>query len=348
MKKNYLQLLLAFVLFTQIGYGQLMDPRDIRLPSFITTSEKAYEFSSMAWWGDRIVMVPALKGAMTGTLAPPVTRSIYYITADEAAKGIADGNYEVKLDSIEVDRASFDFFVKSKPDYDGIEGTAIVGDHFFFVIETKAIDNDKCFVARAHIKNDSKGRPKLVFDKTRPILKSKTGRDGDQGFESLVVLPDSTLMAVFEFSEAKGTLFHRLNADLKVVDTGILPVLKATRKSEKYPKDNRLSEMTSNEGVLVGINSIFRDVYNSYSELVSFNEKAGKFEAIGSLCLDDCADNWEGLLRFNNGWLVLSDNSYGETVDTKLSFFSDQKVIAASEQKTKPSVVRKPVRKKRK
>jgi hypothetical protein len=347
MKKNLLQFLLV-LLVAQVGYGQLMDPQDIRLPAFLTTSEKAYEFSSMAWWGDRIIMVPAMKGGMTETKAQPVTHSIYYITSEEAGKAIADEDYEVKVDSIEIDRASFDFFVKSKYGYDGIEGTAIIGDHFFFALETKAEDNDKCYVARAYIENGSKGRPKLVFDKTRPIMKSDTGRDGDQGFESLVVLPDSTLMAVFEFSEKEGTMFHKLDRDLGFIKTDKLPVLKATKKSEMYLKDNRLSEMTSDGGVLVGINSIFKDINNSYSELVSFNMKDGKFEAIGSLCLDDCADNWEGLLRFNNGWLLLSDNKFNETVETKLSFFQEKKAKAASVSETKPTVDVKPVKKKQK
>lgn len=346
MKKICL-LLPVIVLSIQTAFGQLMPAQDIRLPSFLATSKKAYEFSSMARWGDRILMVPAMKAAdVTETFAPPEMYSIYYMTAKEATKAIADEEYEVQVDSIEVDMVSFDFFVKSKYDYDGIEGTAIVGDLFFFVVETKK-DNDKCYIARAHIENSSRGRSKLVFDKTRPIRKSVTGRDGDQGFESLAVLPDSTLMAVYEFSETKGTLFHKLSVDLGIIETGFLPVLKATKKSDKYPKYNRLSEMTSDGKVLVGINSIFKDVNNSYSELVSFSLKDGKFVAIGSLCLDDCADNWEGLLRFNGGWLLLSDNKFDETVETRLSFFRDQKVAAEPAPTPQPSGDAQPLRKKK-
>ncbi len=346
MKKRCL-LLQVIVLSIQTAFGQLMPAQDIRLPSFLATSKKAYEFSSMARWGDRILIIPAMKAAdVTETLALPDVYSIYYMTAKEANRGIADENYEVQVDSIDVDMVSFDFFVKSKPDYDGIEGAAIAGDFFFFVLRTTN-DNDKCYIARAHMKNSSGGRSKLVFDKTHPIRKSVKGRDDDQGFESIAVLPDSTLMAVLGFSETKGTLFYKLSVNLGILGTGFFPILKATKRSDMYPQYNRLWDMTTDGKGLVGITRIFKDVSNSYSELVSLNLKDGKYETIGSLCLDDCADNWEGLLRFNDGWLVLSDNKFDDTVKTRLTFFRDQKVAAESAPTPQPSGDAQPVRKKK-
>lgn len=127
-------------------------------------------------------------------------------------------------------------------------------------------------------------------------------------------------MAVLGFSETKGTLFYKLSVNLGILGTGFLPILKATKRSDMYPQYNRLSDMTTDGKGLVGITRIFKDVSNSYSELVSLNLKDGKYETIGSLCLDDCADNWEGLLRFNDGWLVLSDNKFDDTVKTRLTF----------------------------
>ncbi|MCG2616770.1 hypothetical protein LZZ85_20895 [Terrimonas sp. NA20] len=351
MKKKYVMLFFVVLSITHTVYGQLIAPRSVRLPSSISTSKKAYEFSSMTWWGNRILMVPAMKAGRTETLAQPLTHSMYYTTMDEVSKAIADEDYEIKVDSIEVEMASFDYFIRSKVNYDGIEATAIVRDLFYFALETDAEESDKCYVAMAHLEYSLNGRQKLVFDKTRPIRKSNTGRKGDQGFESLVALNDSTLMAVFEFSEQTGTLYHKLNSELKVIETGRLPVLKATKKSDIYPNESRLSEMTNNGGVLVGLNSIFKDVDDCYSELISFTEKKGKFELVGSLAFDNCPDNWEGLLRFQNGWLVLSDNNYTETVESKLFFFPDPKAPtppATTDQAKKPEPKKNRVKQKRK
>ena len=220
--------------------------------------------------------------------------------------------------------------------YDGLEGAVVVGDQIFFVIETSGA---YCHVARGRF-GESGDSLLITIDRTLPIRKPDTGYY-NAGFESIGWLEkDSLLFVAFE----RNRYTHQQTAfSFDTAFSSIRPW------QFDRPLLFRLSDVSAFPGSrfdLVGINTYYpgkpaerryyisdelqaarqrmrgRDPQEScYAALVGLKLIDGKVQWEELMPIGWENNNWEGILPWGNGVLMVVD-SPGPRFPTRLSYFS--------------------------
>lgn len=290
--------------------------QEITLPEKLRSNSTPFEFSSLAIWENEksIIVTPALKIINDRSGSKP--KYIYSISFEEISKSIKNSGHEVLVNQIYFDAKSYSKFIESIPDYDGIEGTVIVGNDIYFSIECK---NELCFLVKGTISQDDSKRLFITFSEKCSIKKRYPRKDKDRwdndGFEGITYLQkEKRLLVVFERNYGKSRP-KAYSVDLNLVEP----------KDYIFPdfSFNRLSDLTAIDGKFFFLNGIERGVK---PQLIVLDSKQNLKTLEANL---DQEMNWEGIVPFNygdlKGFIFISDNCNcpnGRIYQTKLAFFN--------------------------
>lgn len=294
-----LLILLSLIFVNKISQSQsYINEQKIRLPEFISDSAQPYEFSSLAQWKNSILLIPALKWSFN-------TYKIFAIEKDDIQQSIFDTNFALPVTNIFFDTLQFKEMFYSISGYDGIEATVVKGDCIYFSVEA----NPFCYIVEGIINDSGINTLKIILLKKIQVQKPAEA-DGNDGFESLAYLPfQNCLIAVFE----KGLRAYKISSSLLDINVIDLP-----------PFNKRISDtFAKNDNELVGVNSVYPCHYgNDCVQLIKLTLDIKKVNAIANIdgsC--SCLNNWEGIIPFGKGVLMVTDNKYYNTTSSKLSYF---------------------------
>jgi len=295
------------------GAGQYkFKPVNIQLPAPLDSGSVPYEFSSLARWGQQILLIPALKKEYVSKYG----LSLFLIEEKSLINAFADPNARTEASRLQIDSASYLKHLYALRGYDGIEGTVVIDDTIYFSIETDGSSGaEKCHIARGHFEKTKKGVHQIIIDTTvslkRNILDKGKKKDNNSGYESLAYDPVSKkLIAILEEKDEKGRLaYYMIDRDLKRTSISFL---------NQIPED-RLADICFTDGSLYGINSRYESDSFCRSVIVSIDLGKKIAEEVGELAENDCPCNWEGMLPFAKGWLIISDNENSGGKDIRKS-----------------------------
>ncbi len=308
------------------------------LPSAINTINQ--EFSGMAWHNNRLYLLPQygdhketkLKGSFY----------IYSIRADSISR-VIDGKdtsltafTTISVENLNLLPDSVQLF------YQGFEAITIVNNQIFLSIETN--DTSKyCFLLKG-VLNTAKN--KITIDPMHLITLEKYPRIKNAGFESLTWLPiEEKLMAVYEFNALAG------GGRGYFIDSSFAH---APQKISTPYTPFRITDIAAKGSRLYAINFYWNGDYDSYLKgqvsataikklapdlKVPLNrdsyylQKQTTFYArIFSMrgyrskkwkqlrAFDGVQSNWEGLVLFRKGALVITDANRNKKQVTRLSY----------------------------
>lgn len=308
-----------FFLTISISYckGQSLLPQtDIALPEELSSKDKPFEFSGLAEWNDRILLIPTLKKAGIKKNENPL---MYGIDLSEISSYLDKKSNNISFQKIEIDRVSFDTYISNVHGYDGIEGAVVVGNNIFFSIETDGnVDAELCYIVKGFIENSEKDKAIIYIQKkiaiNKEVFVNNEKYGANSGFESLGYLPsEKKLVAFFEDPDNRGRhSFYKIDLDLREANLYIL----------NSPYGDRLADMCLAKGSKFwAISSRYKRINFSKSTLVEIDLLENTVTEIGTLCTNNCAFNWEGVFKFKDGVILVNDNKFGsETNISKLVY----------------------------
>jgi len=292
-------------------------------------SDHRYEFSALAKWKNKILLVPQDRRN--------VVDSVYVIDSSEIERSLQTNaitkylafsinnlkHVGVRNDSLYINDILLD-------NYDGIEAAVTKKDTIFFSIET---DTSFCYLIKGIIDEQSKSINIL----TDTLHIPNTYNINNAGYESLSLLPGKdSLIAFFECNK------DTVNAKAYVISTGFGKALEPVTWAE--PLYFRLTDTYAlNDSILLGINRLFtaashtaeRDAYikdldiatvkqqltnggnidTCYTQVIKILIKENKlyWQPIAFISLD-IADNYEGIIPFSKGVLIVVDGEPGNAI----------------------------------
>ena len=299
--KNYLLLILLFTIFknSEAQNKKTEDYRYVKLDKNLRNIDNSFEFSSLAKWvtsdgKTKILMIPALKKNHTA----PTGNVIYAVDSSEIVNAISpNSKHKIKIsDTIQILGESFSNLIDT-PGYDGIEATCVIGNTIYFAIETDSFLYP-CYIAKGHfdiIKNSTKY--KIEIDTIIAIRKDTQIKKNNIGFESLAFYKQK-LWVIFEYNnDSNRTLCYKIDNNLRKIDTQWL---------ERLPT-RRLSEITvTPEGDLIGVNTFI-----TTTEYYIVKLATDSFIKTHIISMGKTEPNWEGLVVFEDGYLLINDNKEG-------------------------------------
>jgi len=327
-----MQLIRCFLLLFLTGYAFIVSGQQLNLPvPGITVidnglSAHQYEFSGLAKWKDKILLVPQNRRH--------VTDSVFMIdsTAIEAflQKKITTPYTAYSLNNIQHagnNKNSLYMNTMLLAQYDGIEAAVVKGNTIFFSLET---DTSFGYLVKGMI--DEETRSINMLPDTLHIPNTYAIKNA--GYESLGLLPvKDSLIAFFECNKDVN------NARAYMFSTK----LKGSAKPVEWerPLYFRLTDVYAlNDSELLGINHLFitkrlpaeRDAYinceplsmvekqltnggnidTCFTQVIKLTLKNNKlnWQPVAFISLDD-RDNFEGIVPFKNGVLMIVDGEPG-------------------------------------
>lgn len=330
-----MQVLRSFLFVFLAGFVYSVNAQQLNLPAPPVTvinkglSDSRYEFSGLAKWHNKILLVPqnrkhvidsvfmidssAIEAFLQNKIPTPYTafhfNNLKHVGADK--------------DSLYIDNMLLDH-------YDGIEAAVVKGDTIFFSLETdtsfgylvKGIIDEKA--GTIHMQSDSQHIPNTYAIR-------------NAGYESLGLLPGKdAVIAFFECNKdtlaAKAYMFNtKLNSKPVMVEW-------------ERPLYFRLSDVYAlNDSELIAINHLFvnykypseRDAYinclplsivekqltnggnidTCFTQIIKLTLKNNKlnWQPVAFISLDD-KDNYEGIVPFKNGVLMIVDGEPGNNL----------------------------------
>jgi hypothetical protein len=285
-----------------------------------------YEFSALARWKNKIVLVPQNRRNVIDTVymidSPEIEHSLRNNTT-ASHTGFAINNLKhvgARKDSLYIN----DLLLSN---YDGFEAAVVKGDTIFFSLET---DTSFCYLIKGIIDEDSNSINILKDTLHIP----NTYNINNAGYESLALMPGKdSLIAFFECN--KDTVI----AKAFMFDAGLKS--KAKPVYWNMPLYFRLTDVYAlNDNEFIGINHLFtskaypfeRDAYlqgvdmsaaknqitnggnidTCYTQVIKLallNNKLS-WQPLAFVSLDD-KDNYEGIVPFKNGVLLVVDGEPG-------------------------------------
>ncbi len=285
-----------------------------------------YEFSALANWKDKVILVPQNKRTIIDSVF--MIDKLEIANALEKSLPTAHTTFTInnlkhtglKTDSLYINNILLD-------NYDGIEAAVVKSDTVFFSLET---DTSFCYVIKGII--DTVTASITILPDTLHV--PNTYNINNAGYESLAFFPGKdSLIAFFECNK------DTTNARAFMMDASLHSGLKPLRWN--MPLYFRLTDVYAlNDSQLIGINHLFvskssfaeRDDYikdvdldsvknqltnggdidTCYTQLVVLllkdNNIIWRPFAFVSL---DCATNYEGIVPFDEGVLIVVDGEPG-------------------------------------
>ncbi|MCX6316238.1 MAG: hypothetical protein NTW29_03035 [Bacteroidetes bacterium] len=275
--------------------------QEISLPQAIRSSQKPFEFSSLARWNGNILLIPALKD-----ITKPL--EIFLIPENEIAANIKSGASKLTFSTMRFDLDSFKRYVSNILGYDGIEAVTVVGDEIYLSIEVKGEVGAKyCRIAKGVI-DTSNNSDKVVImngllDISRNVFGTKDTIGNNSGFESLAYSDrEKKLYAFFEDRDNLG------RQPYYIIDSGFK---KASLNLLNESVEDRLSDVYCVSGkpeIMYGISSRYYKKDYCRSVIVRIDIVNNRMLELGQLCINDCPFNWEGIIAFEEGLLIINDN----------------------------------------
>lgn len=319
--------------------------KDIPLPYELREETKP-QLSGMTWHNNNLYLVPQYLSNRRHTLEGDLF--IYSISADSIQR-VVEGTDSALRSCLAIRIKNADKLPSEIQDhYEGFEAIAIHGKRVYFTIELSGTWKTNYIVcgklnARKHsIRISRKSVIKLErFDQT-----------DNAGFESLAIDPKTRkLTAVYEFNAAAQPNFaYEIDARLK------------TAKKIAVPFSYfRITDITTNNDTLYALNYHWGGDYNSYlkpyqpehitdsvpelKDILSqnpsyLNEPSKTFAKIlylepsnhtqwkTAMVVENktSENNWEGLVRYKDGFLILSDSNESGPLRTHLRYVVPAKV----------------------
>ncbi|MES2776927.1 MAG: hypothetical protein V4722_22310 [Bacteroidota bacterium] len=288
-------------------------PGTIRLNDSLSGEKTPHEFSSMAIHPDgSVLLIPTLKNPANG-YKPSL--EIYAVSPTEIDKALADSKYTVIHRPISFDTKSFKKYISSKRCYDGIEATVVVGNDIYFAIETNNKQGcGNCFLAKGHFNNED---GKIYIDNSVAIKKPGYDFNDDGGFESLTFFNNALLMTFEYKNTATGEyLAHLTDLELRKLTPETAGVKSQIKK--------RLTETYYDDAT--------KNIYGLLSQPNNYEIVTVPAYTIKPLLnhLSIANLNWEGLVRYKQGFLLINDNdnSGGKNIErTSLVYIPDPHLV---------------------
>jgi len=328
MKQKSTLLSFTFFLISNIAFSQesnvIFKEQNIRLPNSIGNSKTPFEFSSLAEWkNEYILLIPAVKKPtknfniyMDTIYAIKKKRIIQFINDTSKKKDKKDLE-DKDLLKILFNRSQIDnILFKIDSEYDGIEGTAIIGNDIYFSIES---GSEKCYILKGKIDDTDTLHPVISLE-NNTITLFKPYKSTNAGFESFAYLNfggKPQLLAIFENEVSK---CDNNKCDGYIVDLSKNPIVpqpfKIYRPDEKGMRFADICVKEENE-----IYGIWSAQWHR-ARVVKFDNKTKKFTVIGKVDKEGEEFNWEGIVGFEKGVLMVTDNRFNSTTSSRLSYFS--------------------------
>lgn len=296
-------------------------------------SDAAYQFSGLAKWKDKILLIPQYNDLdkSFNIITIDTTAIDDYLKSSEPKKIKLKDNERLSLTTVFIDSLksiiNFDLGgIKNKGAYGGFEAAVVNEDMIYFTVET---DSPFCFIIEGHIKIDS------VHFLNKIKLPKPDKCFENAGFESILYLKnEKKLLALYEKNR------DTANPSAFLIDESLqnppVPV------KFKKPLLFRLTDVASIDGEnIIAINHYFNDCkdysceeFNYYigssnrkeakREMRGADPKTSSFTRLIKMRLNgnvidwnvsviipikkyDWDYNWEGMIPFKNGVLMIVD-----------------------------------------
>lgn len=285
-----------------------------------------YEFSALAKWKNKILLIPQNRNHVIDSVfmidSAAMDKSIQ---SNSPAAHTAFAIKNIKHTGLKKDSLYIGNVLLGK--YDGIEAAVVKNDTIFFSLEA---DTGFCYLIRGTI--DERTKSINLLPDTLHI--PNTYNINNAGYESLALLPQKNLLIAF-FECNKDTV----NAKAFMFNTSLNRNARAIKWER--PLYFRLTDVFAlNDSELIGINHLFtskdypfeRDAYiqcENLSDVENQLTNGGNidtcFTQIIKLSIHDnkiswqplafvslnAADNYEGIVSFKNGALIIVDGEPG-------------------------------------
>jgi hypothetical protein len=333
-----LHYLFLFILPQTVGAQNIQ--KEIPLPMSINGINQ--EFSGLALEDDRLYLLPQYGGQSGTKLNSDFV--IYSIAIDSILNSI-EGKDSSLLNFNVIQVRNLDRFPDSVTRYyQGFEAIVLRNDEVFLSMET----NDRygyCFVLKGELDRD---RHQITLNTKDYLALKKPSKIPNAGFESLAYSPvEHKLLAVFEFNGIQGGTGYLVDTSLKAAQEFVIPHLPF-----------RITDIQiADSGTVYGTNcywngdyrvygqqeigaihqqflgkevpdlktdieknpSFLKDKQMSYGRIVKLNGNANAdWEQLRKV--DTSANNWEGIVLFGKGALIITDANNNSSQRTTLAY----------------------------
>lgn len=344
-------LLISLFLTAEASYAQRTSlPTEYPIYLADSINESHYEFSGIAKWKNKILLIPQHRSAYdkyhiiaidTGSIDSVINGKAIFAT--KTSKLLFNNSIDTLYNAIKKS-------IFPRTDFGGIEGAVVVNDSIFFTIETDSI----CYVIKGLI-DGSTMQINFALNDTLSLPKPDY-TFGNAGFESITYLPQQKkLIAMYENNAVtNATTAFTFTTDLKnkeavlfakpllfrltdiayfggntmlglnhyyrdYIDTlicGVVPHGANTLKNEYcYYIENDFTEASKEMSA--------NPQQTSFTRVVQFSFSGKKLSWQKEKIISYSSDNWEGIMPYKNGVLMVVDGR-PPGVPCKLSYFKLQ------------------------
>jgi len=306
------------LLFSSFLISQEIQPIEIPLKG--EAASKDLEMSSLAWYGDKLILMPQY--------VHEDSPAFYYLSRKALEKWV-EGTHQDSLKAGRITLVAPD--LKSQIDgYQGFEALCFQADTVFLLVEAKYKGTMTGYLFRGLVEPDS-NRLKILNQRT--VLKPPVNIK-NMSFESLTGV-ENRLMAVYEANGANVNPVHRaklFDFQLNPIDERLFPVVEyritdVTSVDSRnrfwainffWPGErDRLSPAPDQRQAIYPPGTTHQQ-FEHVERLLEFQYQGGKVEFTDTppiqLVLKKGSRNWEGIARLNRRGFLLITDEYPRTI----------------------------------
>jgi hypothetical protein len=336
-------LLLPVACLLYTGLSAQVTRVDIPLPTALRAT--AEEYSGMAVWKDRLYLLPQY-----GSHKDSVLRRDFFLYSIrlDSIRRVLDKK-DTSLTCYRTIRLSgIDKLSDTIQWYQGMEAISIVDGRVFLSIETDDEKNRNCYVITGLL---DKTGTRIDIDPKKVAVLPRFSFIPNAGFESLAWLPaEKKILALFEFNASPhGNRGYLIDPAFKTKPVAVPVPFSYFRITDAVstPKgifalnyfwngDNKdylnncivradssniADSVPSLRSSIAADSGYLRRKTNCFTRILHLDKRTGsrwtEYEVIERTCSDT---NWEGLVPFGNGFLIISDANGKSYLRTLLSY----------------------------